>query len=160
MKLRWTGFLLAMLAGPAAVSAREPEPALPSWMAGCWEMRDGERWAEECWTAPRGGQMLGSGRTGDASGVRSFEFMRIELDEPNGDGPVIRMAFVAAPNGRGWTMFAWSPSDKPGVSFSNAANDYPQRVRYWLEGDELKAEISLLDGSNPTQFAFRRMNGG
>ena len=159
MKLRWTGFLIALLAAPAAVSAQEPEPAIPSWMAGCWEMREGERWAEECWTAPRGGQMLGSGRTGDASGVRSFEFMRIELDEPNGDGPVIRMAFVAAPNGRGWTTFAWSPTDKPGVSFSNAANDYPQRVRYWLEGDELKAEISLLDGSNPTQFAFRRMNG-
>lgn len=141
----------------APSAALAEEPALPAWMAGCWEMRDGERWSEECWTVPRGGQMLGSGRTGDANGVRSFEFMRIELEEPNGDGPVVRMAFVAAPNGRGWTMFAWSPRDEPGVSFFNAANDYPQRVRYWLEADELRAEISLSDGSNPTQFAFRRM---
>ena len=86
--------------------------------------------------------------------------LAIELDEPNGEGPTIRMAFVAAPNGMGWTTFAWSPSDASGVTFFNAANDYPQRVRYWREGDELKAEISLLDGSNPTQFAFRRMSGG
>ena len=160
MKRRWTSFLIAMLVAPAAVSAQEREPQLPSWMAGCWQMRDGERWAEECWTIPRGGQMLGSGRTGNANGVRSFEFMRIELHEPNGEGPTIRMAFVAAPNGMGWTTFAWSPSDASGVTFFNAANDYPQRVRYWREGDELKAEISLLDGSNPTQFAFRRMSGG
>ena len=150
--------LAAALPWPAGALAEEPE--LPAWMAGCWEMRDGERWAEECWTAPRGGQMLGSGRTGDANGVRSFEFMRIELDEPNGEGPTFRMAFVAAPNGRGWTTFAWSPRDTPRVSFFNTANDYPQRVRYWREGGELRAEISLLDGSNATQFAFRRMSGG
>ncbi len=67
---------------------------MPSWMSGCWQSRDGERWAEECWTVARGGQMLGSGRTGDATGVRSFEFMRIERE---GEG----LAFRASPGGDG-----------------------------------------------------------
>ena len=142
--------LATALLTPAAALAEEPE--LPAWMAGCWEMREGERWAEECWTVPRGGQMLGSGRTGDASGVRSFEFMRIERDGE-------RLAFRASPGGGGWTSFASTADPGAGVTFLNPSHDYPQRVRYWSEGGELKAEISLLDGSNPTQFAFRRMNG-
>jgi hypothetical protein len=139
-----------VLLWPGAALAQEA--ALPSWMAGCWEMRAGERWAEECWTAPRGGQMLGSGRTGYANGVRSFEFMRIERD---GEG----LAFRASPGGEGWTSFASTADSDDGVTFLNPAHDYPQRVRYWREDGELRAEISLLDGSNATQFTFRRMNG-
>ena len=135
------------------------EPTLPGWMAGCWEMRDGERWAEECWTIPRGGMMLGSGRAGTGDQVASWENMRIALAEPNGEGPVIRMAFVAAPGGTGWTVFGWSPAEDEGVTFHNATNDYPQRVRYWREGELLKAEVSLLDGSQAMQWTFRRMGG-
>ena len=125
---------------------------MPSWMSGCWQSRDGERWAEECWTVARGGQMLGSGRTGDATGVRSFEFMRIERE---GEG----LAFRASPGGDGWTSFAAAADPAGGVTFVNAENDYPKRVRYWREGGELRAEISQLDGSDAVQFAFRPMNG-
>ena len=94
--------------------------------------------------------MLGSGRTGDANSVRSFEFMRIERD---GDS----LAFHAAPGGEGWTPFVSAP-DATGVTFVNDKNDYPKRVRYWRDGEELRAEISQLDGSNAVQFAFRPMN--
>ena len=125
---------------------------MPSWMSGCWQSRDGERWAEECWTIPRGGQMLGSGRTGAAGEVRSFEFMRIE----GGEGG---LRFLASPGGSGWTSFAAAADPGEGVTFVNPDNDYPQRVRYWREDGELKAEISLLDGSNAVQFAFRPMSG-
>jgi len=150
MKLRSIALSATALLTAAAVHAEEPE--LPSWMTGCWEMRNGERWAEECWTAPRGGQMLGSGRTGDASGVRSFEFMRIEREGET-------LAFRAAPGGQGWTSFASTPDAGDGVTFVNAENDYPKRVRYWREGGELRAEISQLDGSHVIHFAFRSMNG-
>ena len=125
---------------------------MPAWMSGCWQARDGERWSEECWTIPRGGQMLGSGRTGDAAGVRSFEFMRIERDG-------LGLAFRASPGGDGWTSFASAEDAGEGVTFLNPDHDYPQRVRYWREGGELKAEISLLDGGNAMQFAFRPMSG-
>jgi hypothetical protein len=150
MKRRSIAVIATAILWPGVAFAQQT--ALPLWMAGCWEMRTGERWAEECWTAPRGGQMLGSGRTGDANGVRSFEFMRIERD---GEG----LAFRASPGGEGWTSFVSAADPGDGVTFLNAANDYPQRVRYWLEGTELRAEISLLDGSNATRFAFRRTNG-
>jgi hypothetical protein len=148
-----TGAIAAIVAAallPAAAAAQTAE--MPSWMAGCWQSRDGERWAEECWTVPRGGQMLGSGRTGDAGGVRSFEFMRIERE---GEG----LAFRASPGGDGWTSFAATDDPGDGVTFLNPENDYPQRVRYWREDGELKAEISLLDGSDAAQFAFRPMSG-
>lgn len=150
MKRRSIAVIATAILWPGVAFAQQT--ALPLWMAGCWEMRTGERWAEECWTAPRGGQMLGSGRTGDANGVRSFEFMRIERD---GEG----LAFRASPGGEGWTSFVSAADPGDAVTFLNAANDYPQRVRYWLEGTELRAEISLLDGSNATRFAFRRTNG-
>ena len=150
MKSRSIAIVAAMALWPGGALGQEA--ALPSWMSGCWQSRDGERWAEECWTVPRGGQMLGSGRTGDASGVRSFEFMRIERE---GEG----LAFRASPGGSGWTSFAATDDPGEGVTFLNPENDYPQRVRYWREGGELRAEIALLDGSNVVQFAFRPMNG-
>lgn len=152
------GLIAGLMAAPLAAQDNR-EPTLPGWMAGCWEMRDGERWAEECWTIPRGGMMLGSGRTGTGDRVASWENMRIALGEPHPNGAVIRMAFLAAPGGTGWTVFGWSPDDQDGVTFHNAGNDYPQRVRYWREGALLKAEISLLDGSQAMQWTFQRMGG-
>ena len=151
--------ILAVAALPTAALAQDSEPELPAWLSGCWEMREGERWAEECWTVPRGGMMLGSGRAGTGDRVTSWENMRIALDEPNADGTNIRMAFIAAPQGMGWTTFGWRPSEDRGVTFHNAANDYPQRVRYWREGELLKAEISLADGTGTTSWTFRRMGG-
>ena len=142
--------LVALALAPVAAQAQEA--AMPAWMAGCWQMRDGERWAEECWTIPRGGQMMGSGRTGAGDAVRSFEFMLIERGE---DG----LLFRAAPGGSGWTAFAAGEDPGEGVTFLNPGNDYPQRVRYWREGDLLKAEISQIDGSRAVAFSFSRMGG-
>lgn len=157
--MRTAALFLALALAAAPLSAQDvAEPALPGWMAGCWEMRNGDQWAEECWTIPRGGMMLGSGRTGIGDQLATWENMRIALAEPIGEGP-IRMVFWAAPGGIGWTAFAWSPAGDEGVTFHNAANDYPQRVRYWREGELLNAEISLEDGTRPMRWSFRRMGG-
>jgi hypothetical protein len=142
---------LALIAVPVGAGAQEA--ALPGWMAGCWEMREGDRWAEECWTIPRGGQMIGSGRAGSGDTVRSFEHMRIERESSGS------LTFLASPGGQGWTAFASAADPGAGVTFVNAANDYPQRVRYWREGELLKAEVSLRDGSNAESWTFRRMGG-
>jgi hypothetical protein len=69
------GLLFAFLL--AAESVLEP-PTLPGWMAGCWEQRSGDKWTEECWTAPRAGIMLGSGRSGKGDALREWEVMQIE----------------------------------------------------------------------------------
>ncbi len=133
------------------------EPKLPEWMAGCWEHRAGERWSEECWTVPRAGMMMGSGRSGTGDKLIDWETMQIVLDYDLGEHSVVRMAFIGAPKGRNATVFAWSPSEGPGVTFGNAAHDYPQRIHYWREGEELVAEISLADGSRPVRWRYRRM---
>lgn len=132
------------------------EPQLPGWMAGCWEQRTGDRWTEECWTSPRGGLMLGSSRSGRGDRVLEWESLRIQRDSEAGGGRIVPLAYLASPGGRGWTAFVWSPSPEPGVTFLNAAHDYPQRIRYWREGEALVAEISLADGSRPRRWRFRR----
>jgi hypothetical protein len=149
MTVRLLPLVLGLLTiGPQAEAASD-SPALPGWMAGCWQSSSGDRWSEECWMSPRGGMMLGTSRSGSGDRVTEWEALRIERDAASG------MAYRASPQGRGWTTFAWSADGRAGLTFTNAAHDYPQRIRYWREGALLKAEISLLDGSRARQWTFR-----
>lgn len=150
---------MRILVAGALLGAAPPDVSDLGWMAGCWEQRDGDRWTEECWTAPRGGLMLGSSRTGRGDTILEWETLRIERDVPNGEGPVVRLAYFAAPGGRAWTRFAWSSNEGPGVTFYNVANEYPQRIRYWRDGDQLMAEIALEDGGKPRRWRFRKVRG-
>jgi len=139
----------------AAVSAGDARPvALPDWMAGCWEHRSQDRWTEECWTVPRGGIMLGSGRSGTGGVLDSWEVMQIELVET--DDPVIDpLTFYGAPKGQNRTAFSWDRSSKaPGITFVNAGHDYPQRIRYWRDGKDLMAEVSLAGGSKAQRWRY------
>src|SRR5690349_255173 len=64
------------LAQSGAAGASRPTAAL-AWLAGCWERRAGDRLIEEQWTAPRGGMLLGVGRTTRNDSVVEHEFVRI-----------------------------------------------------------------------------------
>lgn len=131
-------------------AAGEDKPVLPGWMAGCWEATTGDRWTEECWTTARGGVMLGSSRSGKGDRVSLWEAMQIITDPAGG------MQFWASPNGAKRTAFAWTADRAPGVTFHNAGNDYPQRIRYWREGNALMAEIAMADGRRPMRWRYRR----
>ena len=120
-------------------------------MAGCWEQVVGERWVEECWTAPRGGIMLGAGRSGNGEQLDAWEATQISLD-PEG-----QLTFWASPNGAGRTAFRVSSQAANEIVFVNRAHDYPQRVRYWREGELLKAEVALADGARPVGFTYKRV---
>jgi hypothetical protein len=147
--IAWAAMLA--LAVPAGAQAQE----LPGWMAGCWQMRDGERWSDECWMTARGGVMLGTGRSGSADGLGGWEAMQITLEPAEvREKAAPTMTFWASPNGSGRTPFVWMPSELPGVTFVNLANDYPQRVRYWRDGDLLMAEIAMADGSEAVRYTF------
>lgn len=152
--------MVAVSAGLAAQDAPPPAAgaeavALPGWLAGCWiSGGEGDARTEECWTAPRGSMVLGSGHGFTGTRTRSFEHMRIEQV----DGSLV---FVAQPGGSPPTRFALQATRvgtelRDGLLFVNVANDYPQRVQYWREGDELVAEISQIDGSNAMRWRFRR----
>ncbi len=141
----------------AAVVADPPAEILPRWMAGCWEQKKGESWTEECWTTPRGGLMLGSGRSGEADMVKSWEVMQIMTNDTD-DPAIQRVVFYGAPKGEGRTPFKLVQDGHPGVTFMNAEHDYPQRIRYWREGEELVAETALKDGSKAMRWRYRRPN--
>ena len=139
----------------AAILAGDAQPiALPDWMAGCWEHRSEDRWTEECWTGPRGGIMLGSGRSGQGGVLDSWEVMQIEMVETD-DPAIDPLTFYGAPKGNNRTAFAWVRSSKePGITFMNAGHDYPQRIRYWRDGRYLMAEVSLADGSKARRWRY------
>jgi len=138
---------LALIAAP--LWAQDADTKLPGWIAGAWVMQDGASWADEHWTAPRGGIMLGSGRSGFGPELSQWEAMRIAVKR---DGSI---SFYAQPKGRAATEFRMERMSEDAIDFVNEANDYPQRIRYWRQGQLLIAEISQVDGSRAMRWNFR-----
>jgi Domain of unknown function (DUF6265) len=126
-------FLLPLfLLAPTAVS-QEAESL--SWMAGTWGgVKDGVE-NEECWTAPRGGALLGMHRDVRAGRMVGFEFLRIQTEK---DG----LTYWASPGGETPTPFRLKERGARRVVFENPAHDFPQRILYWLGDDgKLNARI-------------------
>ena len=139
-----------LVAALLLAQASTPAP-LPGFLTGCWQQRRGDGgWTEECWTSPRGGLMMGSGRDGNGDTVRTWEWMRIE-QAPDGS-----LTFYASPMGRPAVAFEASDVRNDAVTFVNRANDFPQRVQYRRTPAGLDAEISMLDGSKPVRWSYRR----
>ena len=139
--------MLAFLILAQAATAALP---MPSFLAGCWEQRKGERWTEECWTGPRGGLMIGSGRIGKGDKVNHWEWMRIER---GADGV---LTFYGSPKGAPAVGFEATEASDQKITFVNASHDYPQRVRYVAAAGGIDAEVSLANGSKPQRWRYRR----
>lgn len=150
--LRVVAALIMALAVPGAVSAEEEDAPFPVWLAGAWSLAgDGGTWTEEFWTHPRAGMMIGASREGQGETLRSWESIRILRTE---DGS---LTYVPMPNGRAPVEFALSGQGTQMIEFANPAHDFPQRIRYWREGDTLNAEIALIDGSGAIQWSYAPM---
>lgn len=153
MRQKWA---LSIIAAAAAVSiahaAPKPNPPpMPGWMAGAWIETTADRWAEEYWTGPRGGLMIGAGRSGKGDVLRSWEATRITTIANGG------LIFWGSPQGAPPVAFAMVSMTASEIIFANAKHDYPQRIRYWREGAGLNVEISLIDGSKPMRWRYRPM---
>ena len=142
--------MISLLLAAAARSVVMPAAELPGFLTGCWEHRDGARWTQECWTDPRAGQMMGSGRSGEGDKLRSWEWMRIVQGD---DGAIV---FLGSPGGIAPTPFRARQLTATAAEFANPAHDYPQRIRYELKDGQLEAEVSLLDGSKAERWRYRR----
>lgn len=140
--------LVLMIA--AVVAADTTLSPLPAFLTGCWEHRDGARWTQECWTDPRAGQMMGSGRSGSGDSLKSWEWMRIVRAD---DGSV---TFYGSPKGVAPTPFAARQLTPTSAEFANPAHDYPQRIHYQIKDGQLEAEVSLADGSKAERWTYRR----
>lgn len=126
-----------------------PRTAHLGWLGGRWVQEGPDGWAEESWTLPRGGVMLGTGLTGKGDKARSFEFMRI-ADDANG------IAFWGSPGGRTPVAFPLVEAGPKDVAFENPQHDYPTRISYRREGKALIATTSGPGGANPQRWRYRR----
>lgn len=157
-----TPLMLAGCSGAIAQEAAPMKPAqlaeqihnLPHWMMGAWVEQKGEAWTEEFWTGPRGGIMLGAGRSGKGDALQIWEQTQIR---PGKDG---KLAFFAMPRGAPPSEFPVVAQTADSITFAYAAHDYPQRIHYWREGKLLKAEISLIDGGNASGWTYQPMGSG
>jgi len=149
--MKFAAALALALAAPTAVSAEAEDAPFPAWLAGAWSNADGERWTEEFWTHPRGGMMIGASREGEGPALRSWESIRI-MRTPDGS-----LAYVPMPGGGAPVEFAMTDQRTQSIEFSNPGHDFPQRIRYWREGDTLNAEIAMIDGSRAIRWTYAPM---
>ena len=127
-----------------------PRTADLGWLSGHWVQEGPDGWAEESWTGPRGGVMLGTGRTGKGDKAGSFEFMRI-ADGPDG------VAFWGSPGGQAPVAFPLAEEGPNVVAFENPKHDYPTRISYRREGKILVATTSGPGGADPQTWRYRRV---
>ena len=143
--------LIATIAAAfAVVPATAAGPAMPGWLTGCWSQIEGPNWTEECWSGPRAGNMFGGGRRGRGDTLVGWESLQIEQ---GADG---RITLYTQPQGGQRIPYAMVSAGDREIVFANPAHDYPQRVRYWREGMDLNAEISLSDGSRAMRWHYKR----
>jgi hypothetical protein len=132
--------------------AAGPEVASLGWMSGCWAMERNGVKVEEHWSKPAGEVMLGYSRTMRPGRPTFYEQLRIGAREG-----VIQ--YVPIVGKQGPIEFALKKSGENEVVFENPGHDYPQRIAYVRNGDELRATTSLLDEAKPRpqNFVYKRV---
>jgi len=123
-----------------------------AWLQGCWSLTSGSRTVEEQWMAPRGGVMLGTGRTVKDGRLVEHEFVIIrERDDA--------LVYQAHPSGQPSAEFVSTNVEAASVVFENAQHDFPQRIGYRRRGAGLDAWIEGTAGgkSRRIEFPYERM---
>src|SRR5262245_45015204 len=146
---------MAMILALAAAQAAPVGIEQVGWLTGCWESTDPARGVEESWMAPKGGTMLGAGRT-----VRNGKLVEYELVLIKEDGE--RLAYEAHPSGQPSAVFLSKEASSTRVVFENLEHDFPQRVGYELGKDGLNAWIEGTAGGKTKRidFPYRRVTCG
>ena len=105
------------------------------WLTGCWERRV-DRWHfEEQWMEPRGGTMLGMGRT--TRGDTLVEYEQVRIFERAG-----KLVYAAHPSGQTPAEFVSTVVGDSVIVFENKTHDFPRRITYCRTGlDSLLATV-------------------
>lgn len=142
---------IGSLAAAAAATAEAPKGvAALAWMSGDWVEEKGDRWTEESWSRPRGGVMLGTGRSGRGDRLADWEFLRIEADETGVP------TYWGSPRGSAAVPFGLVSASPRQAVFENLKHDYPVRIVYRRDGEALIATISGPNGANPMRWRYER----
>lgn len=144
--------LLAALFGVVTLGA-DVSVADVGWLAGCWESADARRTIEERWTTPRGGTLLGVGRTVVGDRTVDHEFVIVRAFQGH-------LVYEAHPAQQTPTTFTSTDITPRRVVFENTAHDFPQQVGYELKSPtELVAWIAGTEGgkARTVTFPYRRV---
>jgi len=138
----------------ASAAAEGPSAAIEqlAFMAGSWGAPSGGADVEEVWLAPKGGLMLGLGRTVKDGKAVDFEFMRIE--ERGGT-----LVYLASPGGKPATPFPLAALDATSAAFESAL-EFPRRVSYRKNPDgTLTARIEGVRNGKPAvrEWTWKRL---
>lgn len=129
--------VFAVIGTLASGRGEQAKPTLDSlaWMTGSWRGATAGVETEEYWNAPKGNSMMGIHRDVARGRTLSFEFLRIEQQ---GD----QIVLLAMPNGKApATPFPLKEFSGKRVVFENPTHDFPQRIIYWKDGNDLCARI-------------------
>jgi hypothetical protein len=144
---------IVFLVAPLSAGAQSPaRVASLDWMGGTWERKTDKETVTESWLGPGNGLMVAANLTTWANGRRSFEFLRI-AETPEG------YSYFASPGGKAPVEFRLKETRERRVVFENATHDFPQRVLYWREGDQLVARIegTLKGKERSEEWRFSRV---
>jgi hypothetical protein len=119
---------LVLFAAPSA-PAQGPAARLEqlAFMAGSWGGPARGAEVEEVWLAPKGGLMLGLGRTVKENKAVDFEFMRIEQQGET-------LVYLASPGGKPATLLPLAAIDATSAAFESTL-EFPRRVSYRKNAD-------------------------
>ena len=142
--------LAALLFAPAFAFAQAKVESL-EWLSGTWVQETAQEKVAETWLGPTNGLMVAVNLTSRPNGRKTFEFLRI-ADTPEG------FSYYASPAGKEPVEFKLKESGNRRVVFENAAHEFPQRILYWREGEELVARVEgkIHDKERSEQWRFRR----
>ncbi|MBI2619445.1 MAG: hypothetical protein HYW57_05135 [Ignavibacteriales bacterium] len=135
---------------PAPVQS--PDLTSFRWLAGCWQDVTEERVVEEQWMGPRGGSMVGAGRSVGKGKMPFVEFLEIRSLDSG-------VYYIARPGGGRPVPFKLVSSSDRELVFENPAHDFPQRILYQRTSAEgMKARVEgMVNGKIMGQdFNFRR----
>ncbi|MFZ4508453.1 MAG: DUF6265 family protein [Fimbriimonas sp.] len=123
-----------------------------NWLAGAWvATRSTGSSIEERWSPPKGGAMLATSRSVNASG-RMFAFEYLRIVERDGG-----LVYIAQPGGAAPTEFVLAELSATRAVFDNPRHDYPKRIVYELSPEGgLTATIGFMKGGTPQRFSFKR----
>jgi hypothetical protein len=124
-----------------------------SWLAGCFEMINGDMVVEEHRMAARAGTMLGMSRTTSARGLLEYELTLVRVR----DGGLV---FEAHPSGQPAAVFPAKVATADSIVFADPEHDYPQVVGYRRAGAD--SVIAWIDGTSRgkprrVEFPYRRV---
>jgi len=121
-----------------------------SWMAGHWKGPHADGTWEVTYSDPSGGMILGINKEVAAGRVKMFEF---EQFAQKGDA----IELVPYPNGNRSVPFALVDYDSAiqCARFENLEHDFPQVIRYQIDGDDLVVSVGNPSGEQIQGFQIR-----